>query len=205
MKPDSRLYYFHDPMCSWCWAFAPALREVESRLPDGMRLTRVLGGLAPDTEEPMPPGLRDKLQAIWKTIQIRVPGTRFNFRYWEVCTPRRSTHPACRAVIAASRQGDHEEPMIDAIQRAYYLRAMNPSDRSTLIALAGELGLDVQCFEHDLDHPDTQTELEQQIAFGRERGVRGFPTLLLETSGEWQAIEIDPNQPDFILAQLRTR
>jgi putative protein-disulfide isomerase len=153
----------------------------------------------------MPPAMRERLQEIWRTIQVRVPGTPFNFHYWEVCTPRRSTHRACRAVIAASRQGDHERAMIDAIQRAYYLRALNPSDRSTLITLAGELGLDVDCFERALDHPDTQAELEQQIAFGRERGVRGFPTLLLETAGAWQSIEIDPNRPDFILDQLRTR
>ena len=192
-------------MCSWCWAFGPALRAVESGLPEGIRLIRVLGGLAPDTEEPMPPAMRERLQEIWRAIQVRVPGTRFNFRYWEVCTPRRSTHRACRAVIAASRQGDHERTMIDAIQRAYYLRALNPSDRSTLITLAGELGLDVDCFERALDHPDTQSELEQQIAFGREHGVRGFPTLLLETAGAWQTIEIDPNQPEVILAQLPRR
>ena len=32
--------------------------------------------------------------------------------------------------------------MIEAIQRAYYLEARNPSDRSTLLDLADNLGLD---------------------------------------------------------------
>jgi len=202
MAEASHLYYFHDPMCSWCWAFSPALRKVEGQLPERIRLIRVLGGLAPDTDEPMPEAMRERLQEIWRAIQVRVPGTPFNFRYWEVCTPRRSTYRACRAVIAATRLGDLERAMIDAIQRAYYLRALNPSDRSTLISLAAELGLDVERFDQALDHPTTQLELERQIAFTRKHGVKGFPTLLLETGGRWKAIEIDPNQPDAILGQL---
>jgi putative protein-disulfide isomerase len=204
MTQTSRLFYFHDPMCSWCWAFSPALREVEARLPECTRLVRVLGGLAPDTEEPMPAAMRERLQEIWRTIQVRVPGTPFNFDYWEVCTPRRSTYRACRAVIAATRQGNHERAMIDAIQRAYYLGALNPSDRFTLITLAGELGLDIERFAQALDHPETQAELERQIAFARQRGVQGFPTLLLETGGQWQSIEVDHNRPDVILGQLST-
>src|SRR5512137_1547309 len=93
-EQPSRLLYFLDPMCSWCWAFRPALKVVESRLPASIKLVRVLGGLAPDTDEPMPQELRDKLQNIWRTIQVKVPGTAFNFRYWDGCTPRRSTYRA---------------------------------------------------------------------------------------------------------------
>jgi protein-disulfide isomerase-like protein with CxxC motif len=62
-------------------------------------------------------------------------GTEFNFDFWTKCQPRRDTYKACRAVIAASQQ-NAEEAMIEAIQKAYYLRAMNPSEhdsRRTLI------------------------------------------------------------------------
>jgi putative protein-disulfide isomerase len=94
------------------------LELVKQNLPSGITLINVLSGLAPDTEEPMPEAMREKLKDIWRTIQVKVPGTEFNFDYWDVCTPRRSTYRACRAVIAA---GDHGPAMIEAIQRAYYL------------------------------------------------------------------------------------
>lgn len=200
---ESRLLYFLDPMCSWCWAFAPALRAIEAQLPEEMPLVRVLGGLAPDTDETMPPHLQQKLQEGWRNIQTRVPGTVFNFDYWAVCTPRRSTHRACRAVILAGRHGgESEKAMIDAIQRAYYLEARNPSDRSTLVALAGEIGLDEAGFALVLDDPETQAELDRQILFSRELGVKGFPTLLLDKGTERRFITIDPNDPEGILQQL---
>jgi len=201
---ESYLYYFHDPMCSWCWAFRPVLRRVEARLPEGIRLVRVLGGLAPDTDEPMPQAMRERLQAIWRSIEVKVPGTVFDFSYWDVQTPRRSTYRACRAVIAATRLGGLEQPMIEAIQRAYYQRALNPSDRPTLIALAGELGLDTERFGFLLDHPETQVELARQITMTRERGVSDFPALMLETDGQWRPIGVDYHQSDAILRQLST-
>ena len=167
-------------------------------------MVRVLGGLAPDTDEPMPLAMRERLQAIWRTIEVKVPGTVFDFSYWDVQTPRRSTYRACRAVIAATRLGGLEQAMIETIQRAYYQRALNPSDRSTLIALAGELGLDTERFGLLLDHPEIQAELARQIAMTRERGVSGFPTLMLETDGQWRPIVVDYHQSDVIIRQLST-
>jgi putative protein-disulfide isomerase len=202
MLQDTRLYYFHDPMCSWCWAFRPALRQIENRLPEGITLIRVLGGLAPDTDEPMPMAMRARLQEIWQSIKKKVPGTEFNFTYWDVCTPRRSTYRACRAVIAAARQGDHEGAMIEAIQRAYYLEARNPSDRSTLIALAGEIGLDITKFASNLDDPGTQADLDKHLELCRKLGVKGFPTLLLVAGGRWRYLAIDYVDPGIIVKQL---
>lgn len=203
IQPQLRLYYFLDPMCSWCWAFRPALQKVEAQLPENVELIRILGGLAPDTDEPMPEAMRHKLQETWRTIQLKVPGTEFNFRYWNVATPRRATHRACRAVISAALQGDYGPAKIEAIQRAYYLEAGNPSDRSTLIDLAMALDLDAEKFAHDLDHPDIQAELDRQIAFTRACGVKVFPTLMLATSRGQTFIDINPNAPEGVLSDIR--
>ena len=44
-----------------------------------------------------------------RRIEGRIPGVRFNFDFWTHCTPKRSTYPACRAVIAARAQ----DPTLD--------------------------------------------------------------------------------------------
>jgi len=200
---NSRLYYVHDPMCSWCWAFRPVMAQITEALPTGLSLVRLLGGLAPDSDEPMPGQLQDYLQATWRTIEQRVPGTRFNFDFWTHCRPRRSTYPACRAVIAARQQAvEAESAMILAIQQAYYLRAMNPSDDDTLITLAGEIGLDGGRFARDLNVPATRQQLEQEILLGRSIGAEGFPSLILEHQGRHQRLDYDYRDPVPVLAQL---
>ncbi len=199
-----KLYYVHDPMCSWCWAFRPVWAAIRARLPSDIDPERVLGGLAPDTREPMPEAMRAYVQDTWCRIERVVPGTEFNFEFWNRCRPRRSTYPACRAVIAATAQGaGFEEPMIEAIQRAYYLEARNPSDEDTLIALAEAIGLDCELFSLTLNDPSIQAELLRQIEFSKSLGARGFPSLILEDEKGHRPIAYDYDDPSVVLAKLR--
>lgn len=181
------LYYAHDPMCSWCFGFAPVWTRLQDELPAGVTVKRLLGGLAPDTDLPMPEAMREQLQATWRRIETRVPGTRFNFDFWTKCQPRRSTYPACRAVIAARAQGEqYDAAMTRAIQQAYYQQARNPSDEATLVALAEELGLDADRFHATLRDPATQRQLLAEIEQADALGASGYPSLILVTAaGRW--------------------
>jgi putative protein-disulfide isomerase len=194
------LYYVHDPMCSWCYGFAPALAGLLAGLPPQVRYRRLLGGLAADCAEPMPEAMRVKLQETWRRIEGRIPGTRFNFAFWTHCTPRRSTYPACRAVIAARAQDPAlDEAMTRAIQRAYYREARNPSDSETLIALAGEIGADRETFAAALDAPATHAALDAEMAMARDLGVTGYPSLVLDCEGSRWPIPVDYTDPAAML------
>ena len=178
------LYYIHDPMCSWCWAFRPVLQQIREQTAGQLEMRYLLGGLAVDTDQPMPAKMQAYLQEAWRTIQQRVPGTEFNFDFWSDCQPRRSTYPSCRAVIAARAQGaQFEAPMIYAIQQAYYLQARNPSDYATLAELAGQLGLDVAQFSTAIHAIETQQVLQQEMAQAKAMEVEGYPSLVLEYDG----------------------
>lgn len=187
-----KLIYIHDPMCSWCWGFSSALKQVIAALPSDVEVVRLLGGLAEDTDAPMPEDMQQAIASTWRRIEATIPGIKFNFDFWKACRPRRSTYPACRAVIAARQQGpEFDETMTQAIQRAYYQQARNPSDESTLIELVAELGLDVERFTHDLRDEKTQEHLLGEITEARRLGVDSFPSLLLQTDAGVSQIPID--------------
>jgi len=194
------LYYYHDPMCSWCWAYRPVSDRLFASLPDSIRRVNILGGLAPDSDEPMPAAMQATIATYWQRIHEQL-GTEFNFDFWQDCTPRRSTYPACRAVIAAGRQ-DQEEDMIDAIQRAYYLRAMNPSDLPTLQLLAEDLGLDTRQFAADISSTELDGELQRQVEFARRSPISGFPSLTLELQGELVPVRLDYESDKVTLDHL---
>ena len=121
-------------MCSWCWAFNPSWQSLKAQLEGHLNIHYLLGGLAPDSAEIMPLTLQKTIQSYWQTIEQKVPGTRFNYDFWKHCQPRRSTYPACRAVIAATRMDQNQQQaIIMGIQKAYYLQAKNPSDETVLI------------------------------------------------------------------------
>ncbi len=198
------LYYIHDPMCSWCWAFRPVFTELLNKLPDDIDVQYLVGGLAPDSSEPMDVATQTMIQHHWRTIQAKVPNTQFNFDFWANSTPRRSTYPACRAVLAAKAiNPDKEDAMILAIQQAYYLHALNPSDDDMLIDCAASIGLDTSLFAQTLNNPTTQQTLLDNIQKNQSLGVYSFPSLVLEENGQFKPIAIDYNDAENILSQLQ--
>ena len=132
--------YVMDPMCGWCYGFQPQLDAFLEKSPNS-QVTWVMGGLAPDNDEPMDAALRETIASYWHQIEgtAKVP---FNHDYWRVNTPYRSTYPACRAVIAAeSMDKGSSSTMVKAIQKAYYRDAKNPSLEDTLVTCASVIGL----------------------------------------------------------------
>lgn len=201
----SILYYVHDPMCSWCWGFVQVWQEVRESLAGGpVQIKYLLGGLAPDSDQPMTPEMQATLQGVWRRIQQHIPGTEFNFDFWIRCQPRRSTWPACRAVLAAANQ-QQEQAMISAIQHAYYLRAMNPSDDATLIQLAAELGLDTGRFAADLNSATTREQLQQQMQLAHSMPINGFPSLVLQTASGYTPLPLDYRSAHTILVALQAQ
>ena len=180
------IYYVVDPMCSWCWGFAPVWRDFVSEIPESATVVDLMGGLAPDNEAPMDSAMRQYVQDAWGAVNART-GAEFNFEFWDKCEPKRSTYPACRAVIAAGEQASGARSlMYDAIQRAYFLEARNPSDAEALECVAGEIGLDRKQFTEDLgsDHINRIFQLELESV--AKLGVSGFPTIVVkrESPGE---------------------
>lgn len=201
---SSTLFYIHDPMCSWCWGFSKTLDILETTLPADVKLARVLGGLAADSDVPMPESMQQMLQQTWKQIQIAIPGAQFNYDFWTDNEPRRSTWLSCRAVIAAKEQDPKlEAPMIRAIQEAYYLHAKNPSNTDVLAAIAQQVGCNVDLFNKQLNSEKVKAALSDDMQFCRELGAQGFPSLRIKTSSaQLFEIPVSYNNPSVMLDQI---
>lgn len=183
------LLYFHDPMCSWCWGYRPTWLKLEALLSSTVPIEYCLGGLAPDSNIEMSQALADKIKSHWQRIENQL-GTEFNYNFWTDCKPRRSTYPACRAVIAAKKQNAERE-MILAIQQAYYLKAKNPSNQDVLIGIAEALGLNLACFKVDNSSVETERDLISQISLTKELKAPGFPALILKQGSQFHHIPVD--------------
>ena len=184
-----KLIHVYDPMCSWCWGYRPIWQKLEAKLSATVDIQYYVGGLAPDSDEEMSKEMQLFLQQTWQKISAQL-GTEFNFDFWQECLPRRSTYPACRAIIAA-RDFDAEKPMLLAIQQGYYLQALNPSNNSTLVDLAVSIGLEADVFEKVLVSSKINQQLFAEISLIKQLPGKGFPSLVLLIDEQVISIDID--------------
>ena len=194
------LYYIHDPMCSWCYAFSDTFNKLINQLPSEINIQYICGGLAPNSDEPMPINMKESIQSIWHDITIKV-GTKFNHDFWTLNTPRRSTYLSCQACVSARVQNKEKE-MIKEIQKAYYLNAKNPSNEDTLIQCANNINLDIKKFKNDLYSNEILEIFKDDLQKRKDLNIYSFPSLVLQVDNEIHNINIEFNNSNKILENI---
>jgi len=182
------LWYFADPMCSWCWGFSPVIETLRDAYRERMKIALVLGGLRPGETAPMTAAGREEILHHWHQVHART-GQPFRF---ENALPEGfvyDTEPASRAVVTV---GGLDPALIfamfKAIQTAFYAEGRDVTQPTVLADLAAGLGVDsaafLQAFDSDAARAKTQAHFRQ----ARQAGVRGFPTLILQQDSQLHSV-----------------
>ena len=186
-QPEPTLHYVADPLCSWCWGFSSVIKQLEQR----MQVRYRMGGLAPDSATPMDPGTKSYVRQAWDSV-AQATGALFDRSLWDHATPRRSTWPACRAVIAAElqRKGAGRE-LFHRFQQAFYTEAIDVTDPDSFagLGLTVDPPLDPERLELDLEGREVARLFEKDRQFAQEMEATGFPSLVLERAGEFQVLQ----------------
>lgn len=175
------LIYIGDPMCSWCYGFAP---EVDRFLADhkDLKLILVMGGLRINGTEKMS-DLSSFLKTHWEEVAHR-SGRVFDYRILESDFIY-DTAPASRAVVTTGKIAPDKAWMyFKKLQEAFYAGGRNPLSEDTFADIAEKCGIESQHFLASLRQMDTDEELLKQLNLASKMGVSGFPALLYQRSGK---------------------
>lgn len=181
------LVYIADPMCSWCWGFAPVLAAVQeaTHLPVHV----LLGGLASGPSvRSLDPQTTQTIAQHWHHVE-EASGQPFDHEALQrrAGTDWRydSTGP-CKAVIALRSQhpaGAHA--FLNTLHNAFYAEGRDITDPAVLEELGRAHARDPDRFAADLRDPALTAAALSEFREVRELGVSGFPTLFLRDRADW--------------------
>ncbi len=177
-SPVTKLIYVGDPMCSWCWGFAPEIESLSHDHP----IEVVVGGLRPGPlAQELNDGFAGSLRRHWMEVAERT-GQPFDSAFLD----RRDgwvydTEPAA---IAVTRFRQLRAPLtldyFTTVQRAFYAEGRDVTDFSVLADLASGFDLDRGKFADSLVDDDARELAWEDFARSRNWGISGFPTLVGE-------------------------
>ncbi|MGI9422241.1 MAG: DsbA family protein [Hyphomicrobiaceae bacterium] len=171
--------YFADPMCSWCYGFAPVIDALCEHFKDRLALRIVVGGLRAGNTEAMREKDRDYIRGAWTRVG-EASGQPFDFSFFDRDTFTYDTEPACRAVVAMRMRSPNKAlAMKAAISTAFYANNRDVTDLETLADIAGDMGEDRAEFKTALLNPEVRNETFRDFLFAQQSGVHGFPCLLI--------------------------
>lgn len=181
------LWYFADPMCSWCWGFSPVIETLRDDYRTRMKIALVLGGLRHETA-PMSTAQREDILHHWRAVQART-GQPFRL---DDALPEGfvyDTEPACRAVVTVGGIDPGQIfPLFKAIQSAFYAGGRDVTQTGVLADLAAERGVDGETFVRDFDSDAARARTQAHFRQARQAGVRGFPTLIVQQDAQLQTV-----------------
>jgi len=195
------LWYFADPMCSWCWGFSPVIESVRDEYRERMKIALVLGGLQHETA-PMTAAQRDGILHHWHQVHART-GQPFRF---ENALPDGfvyDTEPASRAVVAVGGLDPALIfPLFKAIQAAFYAEGRDVTRPGVLADLAAGLGADAAAFQSAFDSDAARARTQAHFRQARQAGVRGFPALILQQDTQLHSVSNGCQSLDTVRAAL---
>ena len=178
------LLYFADPMCSWCWGFAPVIAEVATRYRDALSIHCVMGGLRAGNTLPTERAFREEILHHWRAVRAQ-SGQSFSF---EGALPHGliyDTEPACRAVVTMMQLNEPGTlDFLHDLQRAFYVEQRDVTRADVLTAIAETGHVAAGAFRAAFDSAAMHERTRAHFRLTREFGVRGFPTIMmLDTRG----------------------
>lgn len=195
------LWYIADPMCSWCWGFAPVISQIRQEYASIFTIKLMPGGLRPGTNTPLSPEKRAQILHHWHTVHTTT-GQPFTF---ENALPEDfiyDTEPACRAVVSFSLiKPEKIFTFFAAIQHAFYVAQADVTQLNTLAKLAANLGIPESQFTSVFQSNNVKQHTLRGFQRAAQWGISGFPSLVIESKTRYYSLTTGYH-PVEILRQL---
>jgi len=176
----SNLIYFADPMCSWCWGFAPVMEHILARYDKYFTFNLLLGGLRTDATDPISARVRKRMLQHWNLVQHKT-GQKIRFQAAMQGNFVFNTEPASRAVVTTGHlKPGSMYPYFNKLQSAFYVENRDITKADVLMQLAREVKVPTDPFLESFFSQEMKQRTQTHFNQTREIGVQAFPSVILQ-------------------------
>lgn len=183
-----RIIYFTDPICSSCWGIEPQLRRLKLEYGPYIELEYRMGGLLPDWSYnsggiSKPSDVAHHWDEVSLHYDMPIDGD-----VW-LEDPLDSSYPPSIAFKAAQLQDEYKAiRFLREVRELVFLHKKNITKWDHLATAAQRAGLDVDRFKADYEGK-AKGLFADDLALGKQLGVRGFPTLFfVDSQGQLEKV-----------------
>ncbi len=186
------VHYIFDPMCGWCYGASSLIGQLKQMT--GIHLQLHPGGMMQRT--PISEEFRQHILASDQHIAEQT-GQVFGEGYLKKVASGDSlildSYITAQAIMATQYLDCSAVDMLEKIQQAHYGLGLPVSQTETLVELAGQLNIEAQAWNSAMDKAESkvETEIQHTRNMMQQFNLSGFPSMLIETKGEWRSVTIN--------------
>jgi putative protein-disulfide isomerase len=198
---QDKLIYIGDPMCSWCYGFAPELEQIVEQYEGQVDIELVTGGLRPYFDKPISE-MKDFLSHHWEDVH-KASGQPFKYGILDRADLVYDTEPSCRAVVVVRAMDPKKEfEFFKLAQEAFYYHNKEMNRVETYADIVTSLGMDKDKFTQLFESEEYKTAVKRDFERAGTLGVSGFPTMLFVKDGEVHILSRGYTQKEKISSKV---
>jgi len=202
MAQDLEFIYVGDPMCSWCWGFAPVLDRMAEVYEIPIRV--IVGGLRPGPEsEEIDDQMALTLAHHWEQV-AHASGQPFDHAFlnrrdgWRYDTEV----PAIAVVTMRELRSEDTLRFHSQLQHAFYAEGIDITEPTVYSALLKGFDVDADKFMELLGSEEMKAMAWKDFSEARSLGIAGFPTLVVRDGEEYGIVTRGYLSADRLLPTL---
>lgn len=189
-RAHREVLYVADPLCTWCWGFAPASRELAAAVEGHARLRVLPGGLSLDRTEPLREHEAKGMLAEWQRVH-QTTGQPFDFDHPPDTETLFDSGPPCRALALMSQLHPALAlAYLHALQHAFFAERHDLGAPATLCALAADCGADEATFATALAGDAANAAFRTDALLAKQLGLRAFPAVALRGANSYALLTV---------------
>jgi putative protein-disulfide isomerase len=195
------IIYIGDPMCSWCYGFAPELSKTIDHFDNKANLRLVMGGLRPYNDEHIDT-MKDFLTDHWKHVH-EASGQYFDYGILDDPDFIYDTEPPSRAVLVVR----HMKPEVEMnffkdVQEMFYAKNQHTDRAENYYPLLDKYELDRAVFVKSFNSDEMKSLIKQDFSSASEMNIRGFPSMVLFQDGKYTLLSNGYSKSEVLIEKI---
>ena len=179
-KMKKEVIFVLDPMCSWCWGFAPVIEQLHITQSENYDFSLVVGGLRTKGDMTWDESSKEYLNGHWKQVE-KSTGQAFSNALFEKKDFTYDTYPACKAIVTVRELFGMQSAFsyLHLTQERFYMQGEDITDMNILTDLVKFIGLDSKSFKLFYESQRAELLMQHDFAKARSMGANAFPSIVV--------------------------
>jgi len=187
---ERQIIYIGDPMCSWCWGFAPVLKRLRDEFGAVAPMALVLGGMRAFETAPMDDARRAAVRKHWSDVN-RATGQPFDTRFFDREGFVFDSEPPCRAAVIVRQQWpDRLWDFYEGLHHGFHAGNRDVTDPAVLADIAAGHGIDRANFLALFEDRAAKAAALADFQWCQRAGVTGFPTVVVREDDQFGLLTV---------------
>jgi putative protein-disulfide isomerase len=205
-QTKTRLLYFFDPLCGWCYGFSPVIKQIAEEGKDSLEVEAITGGMMTgEREGPLGQFSSYILGAIPRVEEFT--GVKFGEGYKKMISDSNhfssSVKPSIAVNVAKLLKPEIGVAFASEILNIHFAEGYDLNADETYNVLAERFGFNGDEFLMAMKDDRNKRITEQEFERTQRFGVSGFPCLVAERNGQYYLVSSGFRKKEEVLDVLR--